>query len=62
MPPEDVIAVEDSPNGIRAAYSAGMKPVMIPDLVQPDEEIQSLLYRKYNSLLELKDAFASGEL
>ena len=62
MPPEDVIAVEDSPNGIRAAYSAGMKPVMIPDLVQPDEEIQSLLYRKYNSLLELKDAFASGEV
>ena len=62
MPPEEVIAVEDSPNGIRAAYAAGMKPVMIPDLVQPDAEIQSLLYRKYDSLLELKHAFEAGEL
>lgn len=62
MEPEQVIAVEDSPNGIRAAYAAGMKPVMIPDLIKPDEEILSLLYRKYDSLLELRDALEEGEL
>lgn len=62
MPPEQVIAVEDSPNGIRAAHAAGMKPVMIPDLIEPDEEILSLLYRKYDSLLELMDALKAGEL
>ncbi len=62
MEPEQVIAVEDSPNGIRAAYAAGMKPVMIPDLIKPDEEILSLLYRKYDSLLELRDALEAGEL
>lgn len=61
-PPEQVIAVEDSPNGIRSAYAAGMKPVMIPDLIEPDEEITALLYRKYDSLLELRDALASGEI
>jgi len=62
MRPSEVIAVEDSPNGIRAAYAAGMKPVMIPDLIQPDEEISALLYRKYDSLLELRDALKAGEL
>lgn len=62
MDPKDVIAVEDSPNGIRAAHAAGMKPVMIPDLIQPDEEILSLLYRKYDSLLDFRDALDAGEL
>ena len=59
VPPQKAIAVEDSPNGIRAAYRAGMKPVMIPDLVQPDQEISGLLFQKYDSLLDLKDAILS---
>ena len=29
--PCDCYAVEDSPNGIRSAYHAGMKPLMVPD-------------------------------
>ena len=62
MPPGEVIAVEDSPNGIRAAHAAGMKTVMIPDLVQPDAEMLALLYRKYDSLLALKEAFERDEL
>ena len=62
MPPDQVIAVEDSPNGICAAYAAGMKPIMIPDLVEPDAEITKLLYKKYDSLLELRDALAAGIL
>lgn len=28
--PAEAMAVEDSPNGIRSAYRAGMKPVMVP--------------------------------
>ena len=38
--PENAFAVEDSYNGVRAAHSAGMKVVMIPDLVQPDDEMR----------------------
>lgn len=37
--PEDTYAVEDSYNGIRAAHSAGMLPVMVPDLLPPTEEM-----------------------
>ena len=38
--PDKAFAVEDSYNGVRAACSAGMKVVMIPDLVQPDDEMR----------------------
>ncbi len=53
--PENCIAVEDSPNGIRSAYGAGMKAVMVPDLIEPDKELEKLLYRKFTSLIELKE-------
>ena len=52
--PEDCIAVEDSPNGIKSAYAAGCKPVMVPDLTQPDEEIKPLLHAVADSLADLK--------
>ena len=35
--PAKAYAVEDSYNGIRSAHAAGMKPVMVPDLLEPDE-------------------------
>ncbi len=46
--PEETYAVEDSYNGIRAAHSAGMMPVMVPDLLQPTEE----MYEKSVAVLE----------
>lgn len=48
--PEHCIAVEDSPNGILSAYRAGLKPVMVPDLTQPDEELKLLLFGCVKSL------------
>ena len=53
--PEEAIAIEDSLNGIRSAYDAGLKPIMVPDLIQPTKEIQPLLYQKFNDLLEVKN-------
>lgn len=38
--PEEAYAIEDSPNGIRSAYSAGMKAIMVPDLIEPTEEMK----------------------
>lgn len=48
--PQDCMAVEDSPNGIMAAYRAGLRTVMVPDLTQPDEELTKYLYACVNSL------------
>ena len=49
--PANCIALEDAPAGIRAAYAAGMKPIMIPDLVAPTPEIEALLYGTCDTLL-----------
>ena len=48
----ECIALEDSPNGIRSAFDAGCKPIMIPDLSLPDEETSQMLYGCYSSLAE----------
>lgn len=58
--PEDAIAIEDSPNGIRSAYRAGMKVIMVPDLIQPDEELRGMLYGCFGSLLEVRDFLAEN--
>ena len=44
LKPEDCLALEDSQNGIRSAYAAGCKTVMVPDLDGTTEEIMPLLY------------------
>lgn len=38
--PGEAYAIEDSFNGIRSAYAAGMKPIMVPDMLPPDEEMR----------------------
>lgn len=52
--PEESIAIEDSFNGIRLAYHAGVFPIMVPDLVQPDEEIKKLSGKIFGSLYDVE--------
>ena len=51
--PANACAVEDSFNGIRSASRAGMHPVMVPDLLQPDDEIRELAECVLPSLLDV---------
>lgn len=41
--PENCVAFEDSINGIKSAFSAGMKTVMVPDFLQPTDEIKPMI-------------------
>ena len=50
LAPEECIAVEDSPNGVKSAYGAGCRVIMVPDQTEPDEELSKLLYARVDRL------------
>ncbi|AXY25780.1 beta-phosphoglucomutase [Suicoccus acidiformans] len=52
--PSQVMVLEDSLNGVRSAIDAGLKVVMVPDLVQPSEELEAELYGQAKDLFEVK--------
>ena len=53
LAPEECIALEDSPNGVKSAASAGCITIMVPDLTQPDAELLPLIYEKADSLKDV---------
>lgn len=53
LSPDLCIAVEDSPNGVKSAFSAGCKVIMVPDQTEPDEETKKMLWAKAQSLDEI---------
>ena len=40
VPCERCYVIEDSYNGIRGAQAAGMIPIMVPDMLEPDDEMR----------------------
>lgn len=53
IPPENCLAVEDSPAGIESAFRAGCMPVLVPDLDGSTEEMRKILFAEADSLLDL---------
>jgi HAD superfamily hydrolase (TIGR01509 family) len=53
-PPANCVVLEDSFSGIRAAYAAKMIPIMVPDLLEPTDEMKSLAHAVVPSLIEAK--------
>lgn len=53
--PEDAMAVEDSINGIKSAAAAGLYPVMVIDLIEPNDEIKPLTKKIYRELISIRE-------
>lgn len=51
--PENAYAIEDSFNGIRAAFAGSLRPIMVPDLLEADDEMKSKAEAVLNSLLDV---------
>ena len=60
--PEEAIAIEDSFNGIRSAYRAGMLPIMVPDMIPPNEEMEQLTGKIFTDLAEVKEWLQQEEI
>lgn len=45
LDPSLCVAVEDSFNGIRSCHAAGFKPVMVPDRIEPNDEMKKLCWK-----------------
>lgn len=55
LSPNNCIAVEDSPNGVKSAYTAGCRVVTVPDLDLPDEETKKMTFRVAEGLKVLRE-------
>lgn len=55
--PKNSIALEDSESGIMSAYNAGMKPILIPDLKIPSDEVKNKAFKVFESLDEVISLF-----
>ena len=52
--PEETYVIEDSFNGIRAAYEGGFIPVMVPDMLPPDDEMRQKANFIFDTLKEVE--------
>lgn len=55
--PTYAYAIEDSYNGIRSAYRAGMKPIMVPDMLPPTEEMREKSVVVLEDLVRVREWF-----
>ncbi|MCR4604869.1 MAG: HAD-IA family hydrolase [Eubacterium sp.] len=60
--PEEAYAVEDSKNGVRAAAMAGLKVILVPDVIPPDDDMERLCWNKFPDLSEVRRYFNTKDL
>ncbi|HIU75645.1 MAG TPA: HAD family phosphatase [Candidatus Pelethocola excrementipullorum] len=55
--PKEAYAIEDSFNGVRSASDAGLRTIMVPDIIKPDDEMRTRTEIILNDLIEVKEYF-----
>jgi len=60
--PEDAIVIEDSYNGVRAGVAAGCYVIMVPDMIEPDDEMRAITSEISKSLDAVLEEIKEGKL
>lgn len=60
--PEKTIAIEDSINGLKAAKGAGLKTIMVPDLLPYTKDLEPYVDEHFDSLKGIQEALSKGDL
>ncbi|WP_413517609.1 HAD family hydrolase [Carnobacterium maltaromaticum] len=55
VPKDETLILEDSINGIRAGFDAGIRVIMVPDLIPPSPEAEEKTSAIYEDLSYVKD-------
>lgn len=58
--PEDTFAIEDSYNGVLSAARAGLRVILVPDLIEPNEEMERLAFAVFEDLIDVRK-YLSGQ-
>jgi HAD superfamily hydrolase (TIGR01509 family) len=58
--PGDCVVLEDSFNGVRAAHAAGAMTIMVPDTLEPTDDIRRLCVGVVESLYDARDVLSAG--
>jgi len=58
--PAACLVLEDSLAGIRAAHAAGMRAIMIPDLIQPPTDSAAMVYQVMGDLWKVVEFLSEG--
>ena len=53
LKPEECFVIEDGANGVKAGVAAGCSTIMVPDIVEPDDEMRRICDGICDSLLDV---------
>lgn len=59
--PDECLVLEDSLAGIRAAHAAGMRAIMVPDLIQPPADSNEIIYQVMVDLHQVRGLFSGAD-
>lgn len=59
--PAETYAIEDSRNGLYSAHNAGMMAILVPDIIEPTEDMLEIAYRKEETLLDVMEFLKRAE-
>lgn len=59
--PGNTFAIEDSANGMQAAYRGGLMPIMVPDLIAPTKDLEEMAVCVCDSLWGVMEYFINLE-